>query len=394
MRIFLIIMLVLSGSYLSFAQKLSDNAEISAITFGPYQGELYSAFGHSAFRVYDAALRIDYAFNYGVFDFSQPNFYTNFAQGIPYYKLGVYPYPYWRDSVYIRDNRYVHEQVLNFTQAQKQRVFDSLMRNAQPDRASYRYDYFYDNCATRLRDVLVNVFGDSISFDGSYIKHPESIRDLTDRYLRYQPWGDLGIDICLGLPMDKTATPSEHMFLPDYIESGFDHATIKHGTETVPLVARKIIAYEAHPEDPPSGLPHPLLVFSIAAILIIGLSIYDFKRNKLSNWFDGIFFGVVGLIGILLLLLWVATNHTAAAKNFNLLWALPTHIVAAIALIKNPTWLKNYFFGVAMLTAILLLTWFILPQELNLSLIPIVIALGVRSFLQFYLRKQRIVLSQ
>lgn len=365
---------------------LSEEAEISVITCGPWQGELYSAFGHSAFRVYDPVNHIDEAYNYGVFDFDQPNFYLNFAKGFLYYKLGVYDYPAFR-NYYVYHNRYVHEQRLNLTQEQRQKVYNFLQWNAKPENVNYRYDYFYNNCATKIRDVMVQVFSDSIRFDGSYIDKTASFRELTDRYLYYQPWGDLGIDICLGLPMDKVASPNEHMFLPDYVEWGFDHAFIRQAGGEVPLVEEKIIIYESRPEELPSRLPHPFYVFSFIAAATVALSLYDLRRQRPSTWFDMLLFGVVGLIGSLLLLLWTATDHQAAAKNLNILWALPTHVVAAGALPTRASWIKKYFLIAAVFAVVVLISWPFLPQSLNTSLVPVVIMLAARSFVQFRLRK-------
>src|SRR5690606_31295578 len=164
---------------------------------------------------------------------------------------------------------YVHEQVLNLTTAQKQKIFDYLQWNALPENVVYRYDYFYNNCATKMPDVILKTLGDEVKFDGSHIKTDYSIRDLTDIYLDKQPWGDLGIDICLGLLMDKKAAPFEYMFLPDYVEAGFDNAVVKHGETFVDLVKEKRIIYETRDEQDPKGLPHPLFVFSIFAALAI-----------------------------------------------------------------------------------------------------------------------------
>lgn len=360
---------------------LSDQAEISVITCGPFQGEVYSAFGHSAFRVYDPMLGIDKAYNYGVFDFDQPNFYLNFARGRNNYMLGVYPYDRFRDY-YIYHNRYVHEQKLNLSTQQKQRLYEFLEWNALPENRSYPYDYFYDNCATKIRDVAVKVFGDSVKFDGSFITTKFSIRELTDLYLKHQPWGDLGIDICLGLPMDKKASPYEYMFLPDYIEYSFDHATINN----TPIVKEKISVYESQREEYSKSLLHPLSVFGLVALVTLFLSVWDLKRKKLSTWFDTALFGTTGLVGILLLLLWIATDHKAAANNFNLLWALPTHLFAVISFIKKPAWLKRYFLIVFLICALTLIFWFILPQKLNYTLIPFVMALCIRGFTQYRLR--------
>lgn len=365
---------------------LSEKAQISVITIGPWQGELYSAFGHSAFRVYDPVSGINEAYDYGVFDFDQPNFYLNFARGFLYYKVAVRDYERFEYSnIYF--NRYVHEQVLDLTPRQTQMIYDYLQWNIQPENEFYRYDYFYDNCATKLPEIILKVLGDSVHFDGSYINTDYTIRELTDLYLIHQPWGELGIDICLGLPMDKQATPYEYMFLPDFVESGFDHATVKRNGVAIPLVKKKNIIYESRPQEI-NGLPHPLYVFTIILIVIVVLSVFDIKRRKSSNWLDIFLFGVTGLVGILLLLLWTATDHQAAAKNFNLLWALPTHFIAAIGLALNAKWTKNYFLLTGILLIVLLLLWNFLPQSLNTSLIPFVVMLTVRAFTQFLYRKR------
>lgn len=379
--IFVLMLLLISTTLQAQSPRLSDQAEISVLTLGPFQGEVYSAFGHSAIRVYDPVLGIDEAYNWGVFDFDQPNFYLNFARGRNNYKLGVYPYDRFRDH-YIFYNRYVHEQKLNLTTNQKQRLYEYVEWNALPENRSYRYDYFYDNCATKVRDVMVAVFGDSVKFDGSYVKTDYTIRDLTDIYLKHQPWGDLGIDVCLGLPMDKKVTPYEYMFLPDYIESAFNHASLNN----TPIVKETLSVYESREEDYPKSTVHPLTAFTIVAVIALLISAWDFKRKKVSTWFDAFLFGLVGLVGILLFLLWVATDHKAAANNFNLLWALPTHLIAVIAFYKSPKWLKQYFLIIAVICALTLILWLVLPQKLNYFLIPLVIALCLRAVAQYRLR--------
>ncbi len=380
-RLFPILFLLLSFS--SFSQSiLSENAQISVITLGPDPNELYAAFGHSAIRVYDSLQGIDYAYNYGVFDFNQPNFYLNFARGFLYYKLGVYSYPDFRDA-YIYYNRFIHEQLLNLTQGQKQKIFDYLQWNALPENQTYRYDYFYNNCATKIRDVFVKVLGDEINFDGSFIKTDYTIRELTDLYLSPLPWGDLGIDICLGLPMDKKASPYEYMFLPDYIESSFVNCGIKDRGILIPIVKEQISVFEARPIETEKSLFHPWTVFGAFLILSALLSYRDWKKRQLSKWFDTALFLVVGLIGLLLFLLWIATDHKAAANNFNLLWAFPVHIIAAPLLLKKvqSRLLVNYFKGTAILLAAALLLWPLIPQQLNIFLLPILAALMIRSLL-------------
>jgi len=376
-KLFLLALLLISLSAKT-QTLLSSKAEISLITCGPYQGELYSAFGHSAIRVFDPELNIDYAYNYGVFDFDQPNFYLNFTRGFLYYKLGVYSYPHFRDY-YISHNRYVHEQIVNLDSVQKQKIFSYLENNSLPENQTYRYDYFYNNCSSKIRDVFAEVFKDQIQFDGTFIKTNYTIRDLTDIYLQQQPWGDLGIDICLGLPMDKKATPYEYMFLPDYLESSFDHATLNGA----PIVKQKIAVYESVPEATSFHWYHPWIVWGIIFLLVSLLSYRDWKRKRLTKWFDITLFGVLGLLGWLLLLLWTATDHKAAANNFNLMWAIPFHLFAAIALFKKsiPTWTHTYFRVIVIITAALLGGWALLQQQMNSYLLPLVFIILIRALL-------------
>jgi hypothetical protein len=380
--------LLVFSPLLCFSQgfPLSPAAEISVITCGPSEEELYAAFGHSAIRVNDPLNHFDAAYNYGVFDFNQPNFYLNFAKGFLYYRLGVYDYKRF-EAHYVADNRYVHEQVLNLTSEQKQKLFDYLEHNALPENQQYRYDYFYNNCATKIRDVVEAALGkDVVTFDGSYITTDYTIRELTDLYLPKHPWGDLGIDICLGLPMDKKASAYEYMFLPEYIESGFDHAYINNERGKENLVKRKNIVYEVREQDPATSLPHPLYFTSALCLVAVALSIVDLRGKRVSTWFDVILFGVAGLIGLLLFFLWFFTDHAAAARNMNILWAFPMHFVAVILFMKNPQWLKQYFLGTAVLCGLVLLLWPILPQQLHFALIPIVVAEGLRAFVQYRVR--------
>lgn len=381
MKKYLLLILLLTNVLAHAQVQLSDKAEIRVVTCGPYQGELYSAFGHSAVRVVDPTQAIDWIYNYGVFNFNQPNFYLNFAKGHLNYRLAVSRYKPFVES-YIEENRYVHEQVLNLSPAQNQKLFDFLQWNSQEENMYYNYDYFYDNCATRVRDAVKKTFGDSVKFEGGYISTNYTIRELCDIYLGQQPWGDLGIDLCLGLPMDKPATPWMYMFLPDYIESGFEHAYIQGPNgQTQKLVKETDVVFEAIPEKAETNFNQPWLYF--AAFLVLGLLItyqgYSAKHGM--YWFDAVVFSIVGLIGWLLFILWVATDHRAAAQNMNILWAVPLHFPVALILLKKkkPNWLKPYFTLTGLVAFITLITWAWLPQALNPSLIPLVILLMIRA---------------
>jgi FtsH-binding integral membrane protein len=362
--------------------RLGENASISVVTIGPSQEELYSAFGHSAIRIYDSLSQLDVFFNYGVFNFNEPNFYLKFTRGNLNYMVQAYEYSDYL-HYYIEHRRFVHEQILSLTIEQKQKISDFLFWNVRPENQYYRYDYFYNNCATKVRDVFTQGLKDEVFFDSTYIKTNYTIRHLTDLYLGQQPWGDLGIDICLGLPMDKKASPYEYMFLPDYIESSFAHATNKITGGS--LVKRNVWVYQPEKEKIPFQWFHPWIVFGAAFVMLAVVTWFDWQKKKLSKWLDIILFFTLGIIGILLLFLWTLTDHRAAANNFNLLWAVPTHVIVAVVLMRKnkPTWIKKYFLGTTILTVALLGFWYLLPQSLNVFLIPVVGIILMRAVINY-----------
>ena len=262
-NLILLTLFCLLGAQFLHAQRLSPHAEFSVITVGPYQGELYSAFGHSAFRIQDPVRKIDYVYNYGIFDFDQENFYWNFSRGIMRYKLGIARYSWFKEH-YIKQNRYIKEQVLDLTQEQKQALFDFLAENAKPENREYLYNYVYDNCATKMYTVVNEVLKEDILWDTAYVEKDLTIRQLMDRYLDHQYWGDFLIDLGLGVGVDKEATVEEYMFLPDYVFEAYDGATQPDSIGRKPLVLRTDITNEAKPQTYEKPWLTPLNFFILA----------------------------------------------------------------------------------------------------------------------------------
>ncbi|MFN7330945.1 MAG: DUF4105 domain-containing protein, partial [Bacteroidota bacterium] len=274
-------------------------------------------------------------------------------------------------------------QTLLLTHAQKQKLFDYLQWNALPENQTYRYDYYHNNCATKIRDVLAQELGQDLKWDSSFFKPQHSFREKTNDYLSPLPWGDLGIDICLGLPIDRKMTAYEYMFLPDYIEAFVEHATIQSNSTTAPLVAEKKIVFEPISSTSSVNFIHPWIAFGVLFVIVATITIYDWRRKKISKWLDVLLFGVTGLIGILLLFLWAFTDHHDAAKNFNLLWAFPLHVAGAVVLLikTQKSFGIHYFTFAAIVTAALLGCWFIMPQQLNPFILPLAFSLLIRAIL-------------
>ena len=359
--------------------RLSPQAKISLITCssGP---ELYAIFGHSAVRVNDPVNGLDIVFNYGTFDFDEPNFYLKFARGKLRYKLSV---AYFRDFVYsyTMDNRSVYEQEMNFTEEQKQQYWAFLTNNYMPANRFYLYDFFFDNCATRIRDGVEATFPNQIRFNISHFDEDMTFRNLIDLYLPPQPWGDFGIDLALGARIDQEAAPYEYMFLPDFLAKGFANATITGDGRTVPLVGEMKVLFEREPIPFDRGFFTPTLVLWVFFAVVLALTVMDLVKRRRSRVFDMVFFFIAGLMGIILLLLWFATDHQATAYNFNLLWAVPTHIVVAVFLRRYAlrNWVSKYMLATAILAGVLLLFWPWWPQMLHTAFVPVTMALGLRA---------------
>lgn len=387
----LLFLFLLIFSTVSQAQfgSLSPAAEISIITVGP-GSQLYDKFGHSAFRIKDSLSGVDVAFNYGVYDFETPNFYTKFAQGKLLYELRVSDYRYFYQT-YVQENRWIQEQVLNLTKAEKQDISDFLWDNALPENRKYKYDFFYDNCATKIMDVVEIALGAKLEYQDDYFNEKHTFRDLIQQNLKANTWGSLGIDVALGAVIDRPAKPIEYQFLPHYVFESAAHGLIHREGETVPLVKSTKTVFTNSPEaEKTNFFLSPFFVLGVLGLLIIIVTLLDFLNNKRSRFLDAVIFGFTGVIGIFLLFLWLGTDHTATANNYNLLWAFPLSLFLVYAVSKkNPSpQLKRYIMLLILLLALLTIHWITGVQVFAITLVPLFVALAVRYlFLYNYLQK-------
>lgn len=367
---------------------MSPQAELSVITCGPGENELYATFGHSAFRIQDIPNKIDRVYNYGTFNFDTPNFYMKFVQGKLLYELRAYNFGTFLQS-YHRENRWVKGQVLDLTTEEVQQVFNFLENNAKPENRSYRYDFFFDNCSTKLFDVLKIVLGDKIVFNNSFDELQYSHRDLIQLYLNNQPWGDFGIDLALGSDIDKKASAKEYMFLPDFVFKAFTKIKIKRDNSLKPIIKRTekiLIDYGSKTQN---NIFTPLLVFSLISILIIILTVFDYRNKTRNKILDFLLFFISGLIGIVILLLWFATDHTATANNFNILWAFAPNLVFTFIITKKIKISYYYIITLLVLLDIMVLLWIFKIQIFHIAMIPILIALYIRYiYLWVYFKRE------
>lgn len=376
-KILLFLLLAFSFKITNAQQnKLYDEAEISVLTIGP-GSSLNDAFGHNAFRIKDSKNNLDVTFDYGRFDFDAPNFYLNFARGKLNYAIGSADFNNFL-RFYIYQNRTVREQVLDLSLKEKQSLYNFLIENNKPENQNYLYDFFFDNCATKIRDVVTINLNNTIDFKQPKNFESRTFRALIHEYVNRNSWGSLGIDIALGSVIDTKATPEEHMFLPDNIYNFFEVATLKNGESLV--VSNKLLYSKKETVQSESFLTSPLFMFGILGLLIIFITFKDFKNQKQSKWLDISLFAITGIIGVLVLLLWFATDHTATQHNYNLLWACALNIIIIGQLFKRKPskWFIKYIKFLIILLCLLTLHWLIGVEVFAIGLIPFLIALFFR----------------
>ncbi len=355
---------------------LSPAAQVSVITCGPGT-ELYSTFGHSAFRIKDPVNGLDRVYNYGTFNFNTPNFYVKFARGKLLYELRAYDFSNFLRG-YHEENRWVKEQVLNLKNDQAQQVFDFLENNAKPENRAYKYDFFYDNCSTKMMDVLEQVLGTDLVFDPDFEEAMFTHRQLIQMYLGDLPWSDFGIDLALGSVIDREIPSKAYMFLPDYVLQGVDASGIKEAGEIKPLVKETNTILDSKPIINKGWSITPFWLFTILAAAVILISIRDFKKRRRNKLLDYILFLSTGITGLVILLLWFATDHSATANNLNILWAFAPNLVFALMLHQNRSYYAHYMLFLLALLDLVAVLWIARIQVFSIALLPLLVLLNAR----------------
>ena len=362
------------------APGLSDSARVSLLTMLPGE-EVYSLFGHSALRVRDDAAGIDRTYNFGTFSFDQPFFLLRFLGGRLDYLLTTDPF--WAVLQQYRTlRRPVIEQRLRLSPEAARALYARLEDNALPQNRAYRYDFFWDNCSTRLLDnvdsALVAAGGPGLTLPPA--ERRRTFRALLDPYWAGVPFVDLGANLALGVPPDQLASAREEAFLPLELAAQLDRATAGGR----PLVASRDTLFWVEG----AGMPRPAPPLPTAlgwAVLAVGLGATLAggwrTHGRAGRWADAALFGAAGFAGLVTFLLWTATAHQVTGPNLNVLWAWPTHLVAAVALGRGGAgrgW-RLYLGGASAVATLVALAWTVLPQVLPAPLFPVVVLLALRA---------------
>ena len=318
----------------SIVAQSESNLNISILTCGA-GSDLYSSFGHIGIRVQNKEFRTDEVYNYGTFDYSDPDFYVKFTRGKLLYYISKSSYSNFMYE-YEQDKRSVVEQVLNLPDEKKVAALQYLENNLKPENKSYHYDFLYDNCATRIRDFFPQVLGDNFYWGDVLNNKNVSYRTAINQYLVTKNWERLGINLLLGSPVDSLMTDESSMFLPDFLHEGLKEAL--YNNQNIVASENKIL--ESGPA-PPRRLNGPLwMMIGILILTILSFHIPAFHYLKPILRFTLLFSS--GLLGLFMLFMWFFTNHQACAENYNILWAFPPNLYVAFIAHKKRLPLKVY----------------------------------------------------
>ena len=298
-----------------------DSIEFSLLTCQPHD-EVYSLYGHTAIRYHE--LRpggLDWAFNYGVFDFKKPHFVARFVFGLTDYELGAYPYKYFVKE-YRRFGSMVTEQVLNLTDEEKMALHDALAINLRPENKIYRYNYFYNNCTTKARDIIESCINGKVEYAGREDYTP-SYRDIVHSMTRNNPWSRFGNDLLLGIKADWKTDLRQQEFLPGNLLYDFDHAQIYSNGNYRPLIKERRIAVPAGVQIIESGFPlSPLACAAILLAVGIVIFFFEWRKKRVFVLWDVLLMMTTGTIGIVLTLM-LFSQHPTVSLNLQIILCNP-----------------------------------------------------------------------
>lgn len=303
---------------------------ISLLTCGVDDKEVWELFGHTGVRVIDSNRHTDLVYNYGTFEFSD-DYEVKFLRGKLLYNISVSTFAEFMPE-YIEAGRSVEEQELILDGEQKMQIQEYLENNLLPANRYYKYDYFFDNCATRVRDIFPKTLGHGFKYK-NVLPYPKiSIRDIMNQYFYGKHWERMGVNILLGSRIDKPMTNDEIMFLPDFLRDGLAGATLNN----IPVSTKPVSILKWSPSNsaPPLPLNPPFLLNCV--LLLLTIASISVKQLKWLGRVMNIFLMLVtGILGCLILVMWFGTNHQACANNFNLLWLLPTNVLVVFTKAKG-----------------------------------------------------------
>ena len=359
---------------------------IGVVTMLP--GEIFwERFGHNAIVVVDPATNEATSYNFGFFDLDEPDFYSRFVRGDMRYRLAALPIE--QDlAIYRDEGRGVSVQWLDLDDAQAQSLAEALALNALPEHAHYRYDYFLDNCSTRVRDAIDRALGGGLRPQLQGRSQGNTFRSEALRLVSPVPWMWLGFDLALGPDADRPQTLWADAFVPMRLATALRESRNNHGRPLV-IEERVLLPHRLAPEpvaSPSRWWPWALCGLAIAT----ALAWLGRRRPRALAAIALPLWMLSGLIGAVLLSAWLFTEHRIIWGNHNLLLLHPLSWLLlpggwAVVRGRRPGKWFNYglIAAVALAVAALFLHWLPLLPQRNAHWIALLLPLHLGLLLGF-----------
>lgn len=304
-----------------------DRIQISLLTCSPGK-EVWAQYGHTAIRYYDKESGEDLAINYGIFSLDQTYFIPRFVLGMTDYRMGVQPMDIFL-AQYSYEGRGVIEQVLNLSAEDKEVIYKALQENMKPENVVYRYNYFFDNCTTRARDMLVNHLHGKVVYPPA--EEDATFRSMIHKWNNKYEWSQFGEDLLLGVNADCKTTKSEQQFLPENLRSDFDKARYNGK----PLVKETNVLLDAETEVAEPVFPlSPLSIALIFAVISLVMMLFSYRRQQVYWAWDLALMLTSGLMGIIFFVM-IFSQHPCVSLNFILLFFNPLPLFFLYSTIKK-----------------------------------------------------------
>jgi hypothetical protein len=386
--------LLLSLTFSSVKSQTGDSLRVSLLTEAPLSKHVWAIFGHTALRVSDPARKTDTVLNWGMFDTEIPNFLLHFVEGKTDYFLSAIPYQYFISQCEF-EGATVFEQTINIPEGKKTDLLRFLQTNLLPENIGYRYNFVFDNCTTRPRDIIERFCGGTLIYPEQ--THSVTFRQLFHQYTRPYPWLEMGIDCVIGSGADSLITFRNELFLPEKLMNALNNSVVKlpDGDERpIVLDSKTIVRPPVSQSTQLAFWDHPIatgwLIFFIylALCIIFALRLSPFTFRLLP--FALLFF-VAGAGGCIVFMLNFFSVHPCVQANWNILWLHPLHFIAVVGFFfrKSYRWIRWYHAANFVLLSCFLLGSHWIPQELNLAFIPFILCLWMVSGLQVVILKQK-----
>lgn len=304
-----------------------DRIQISLLTCSPGK-EVWAQYGHTAIRYYDKESGEDLAINYGIFSLDQTYFIPRFVLGMTDYRMGVQPMDMFL-AQYSYEGRGVVEQVLNLSAEDKEVIYKALQENMKPENVVYRYNYFFDNCTTRARDMLVNHLHGKVVYPPA--EEDATFRSMIHKWNNKYEWSQFGEDLLLGVNADRKTTKSEQQFLPENLRSDFDKARYNGK----PLVKETNVLLDAETEVAEPVFPlSPLSIALIFAVISLVMMLFSYRRQQVYWAWDLALMLTSGIMGIIFFVM-IFSHHPCVSLNFILLFFNPLPLFFLYSTIKK-----------------------------------------------------------